>query len=484
MLENIFGRSEFKSVLKDLYNSKVAEFAVVYGRRRIGKTFLIREFFESNFAFYHTALSPFELEKNDGELLLHKQLDSFGYSLRQYGDKHASAPKDWLEAFDWLKQLLRTKSRRKRIVVFLDELPWMDTPRSGFVTAFEQFWNGWGAGQHKLLLIVCGSATTWITNQLLNNTGGLYGRSTKEIHLPPFTLAECFDYFRHRNIKYDHLDVLNCYMAVGGVPYYLSQFEKGQSVAQNIDRLCFSERGKLRNEFVRLFRSLFSDSDKYMSIVRLLSENREGYNRQQIMDKLQLTSGGGLTDILRALIASDFIVEYTPYGGSSRDTRYKLVDLFSLFYLRFVETHPTENTTFWHDNQMSPMLNSWRGYAFEDVCYSHQKQIRKALDIGGVQAEVQPWSSKNSEEKAQIDMLIDRADRVINICEIKYSLATYTIDKDYDAELRHKIQVFMNQTKCKKSIQLTMITTYGLKENTYSSRVQRTLSLENLFTDS
>lgn len=481
MIENILGRAKFKSILNDLYHADSAEFAVVYGRRRIGKTFLIREYFENQFAFYHTALSPFEMEKNDGELLLHKQLDNFGYSLRQYGDKHSSAPKDWLEAFDWLKQLLQSKSRRKRIIVFLDELPWMDTPRSGFVTAFEQFWNGWGAGQHKLLLLVCGSSTTWITNQLLNNTGGLYGRLTKEIHLPPFTLSECFDYFNHKNMGYDYLDVLNCYMAVGGVPYYLSQFSKGKSVAQNIDELCFSHRGKLKDEFERLFRSLFNDSEKYMRMVRLLSENREGLNRKQIIDKMQLTSGGGVTDMLRALVAGDFVVEYIPYGSSSRDTRYKLVDLFSLFFMRFVENHPTSNVSFWNDNQLSPTLNSWRGYAFEDVCYAHQQQIKKALEIGGVQAEVQPWSSKDINEKAQIDMLIDRADHVINLCEMKYSLASYTIDKEYDAELRRKVQVFLNQTRCKKSVLLTMITTFGLKENTYSSRVQRTLTLENLF---
>ncbi len=386
MKELIIGRKRQQNKLQDLYESEYAEFLVVYGRRRTGKTFLVREYFEGKFSFYHTALSPYEMLDN-AELLLEQQLKKFGDTLRSYGSLCSGTPKDWFEAFDWLRDLLSKKSSKKRLVVFIDELPWLDTPRSNFITAFEHFWNGWGAGRHNLFLIVCGSATSWIANKLLNNTGGLYGRSTYEMQILPFSLRECELFYKKRGLVLDRYDQLQAYMITGGIPYYLSYFEKGLSLPQNIDAMFFATNGKLKNEFERLYSSLFVDSQRYISVVRALSQRRDGLTRNEISKKLGLSSGGGLTEILRTLEASNLILSYPIFQGSRRDVRYKLVDLFSLFYMYFMESHTTGSPNFWSENFKSPQLNAWRGFAFEEVCYVHQNQIKQALGIAGVHTE-------------------------------------------------------------------------------------------------
>lgn len=479
MRTDIIGRKEEQEVLNSLYISGRAEFAVIYGRRRVGKTFLVREYFEGEMSFYHTALSPFELAGN-GDLLMQQQLQSFHSSLREYGDYHTECPKNWIEAFDWLRDLLK-RSRKRRLVVFIDELPWLDTPRSGFIPAFEHFWNGWGAGCKRLFLVVCGSATSWISDQLLNNTGGLYGRTTREICLAPFSLSETEMYLAKNNFTYTRYDILELYMVMGGIPYYLSYLNRGRSVAQNIDDLFFKKGSKLETEFARLFSSLFIDSDKYISVMRLLSTRRKGYTRKEIADRLSIQSGGGLTQILRTLLASNFVVSYNYYNQSVRDTYYKLADFFTLFYFYFIDGKDSLDPKFWQTNNMSAQLNSWRGFSFEEICFTHYEKIKHALGISGVHTEISSWASRNLDSNAQIDMVIDRDDRVIDLCEMKFYSSDFVIDKSYDADLRNKVTVFINETKCRKSPQLVLVTTYGLKANAYSGRIQNVVTMDDLF---
>ena len=477
----IIGRKLEQNKLQELYDSETAEFLVVYGRRRTGKTYLIREYFEDKFTFFHTALSPFEMADND-ELLAKQQLSRFADSLRSFGSLTPGTPEDWFEAFDRLKELLAKQPKRKRMTVFIDELPWLDTPRSNFITAFEHFWNNWGAGRHNLFLIVCGSATSWIANKLLNNTGGLYGRSTCEMQLTPFTLHECEKFYQKKGLVFDRYDQLQAYMITGGIPYYMSYFQKGLSLAQNIDNLFFKTDGKLTNEFERLYGSLFVDTQKYISVVKILGSKRDGLTRKEIAEQLSINSGGGLTEILRALQTSNFIMQYNAFGDSKREVRYKLIDLFSLFYLYFNEFHKVDNPTFWADNVNSQQLNTWRGLAFEQVCFVHKDQIKRALGISGVGTRIMPWRTTGT-DGAQIDMIIDRDDRVVNICEMKYSKGEFVIDKDYDMKLRRKIQAFENiaeAAKIRKNPHLTIITTYGLQKNAYSGHVQRCVTMDDL----
>ena len=469
----IIGREKEQKLLKDSYLSGKPELIAVYGRRRVGKTYLVKQFFQERFDFYTTGIYNGSLRE---------QLAFFNKQLNLYSNSFYPTPKSWMEAFDQLQHFL-SRLKKKNVVVFIDEMPWLDTAKSGFMSAFEHFWNDWGCAKHNLLLIVCGSATTWMLDKLINNKGGLYGRTNREMHMHPFTLNETERYFKSRNITMDRYDLAQTYMIMGGVAYYMSFFEPGKSLADNIDDIFFREGGFLRAEYDRLFTSLFADNENYRKIVEALSGLRYGTTREQISNVTGISEGGTLSAMLKALVKSNLVSTYYNFGETKRNLYYKLTDMFCLFYLGFVSKNPSNNPHFWRDNQASPKLNRWRGIAFEDVCFVHQEQIRASLGIAGVQAEIYPWraTADGDVPGAQIDMLIDRADRVVNLCEMKFTRGDFAIDKDYDAKLRNKIDALLTATKNKKNIQPTLVTTYGLKMNMYSNRIQRVVTMDALF---
>lgn len=475
---NLVGRRNEIAELERLYASKRSEFVAVYGRRRVGKTFLIKEVFKDRFTFWHTGLSPYGHER---KFQLHDQLQAFFYSLHDYGFQGRECPKSWLEAFRMLEQLLESRNDGKRQVVFIDELPWMDTARSRFIAAFEHFWNGWASKRDNIMLIVCGSATSWIANNLINNKGGLYNRLTCEMKIRPFCLGECAEYFRRNNLSMSHYDVVQAYMVFGGIPHYLSLFAKGYSAAQNIDRLLFDRNAKLRNEFDRLFESLFKNADDHKKVVRLLAERRGGYTRNEILERTGIKNGGDATNILKGLVESDFVVSYFAFG-ERRVERYRLTDHFCLAYMHFFAPNKAKpGAKFWQKNSASPRLNAWRGFAFEELCFAHIDQIKQKLGIAGVSTNCHSWVLDGSGRKHQIDLLIDRSDNVVNLCEIKFYGKPFAIDKHYDAELRARVQTLMDSLSQKKSVHLTLIASYGLKPNIYSGQVQSEVRLEDLF---
>ena len=479
MGQKIIGRKYEQFELQHLRESDSPELVVIYGRRRVGKTFLIREFFQNQFVFYHTGVSPLEIK---GKQLTKRQLEEFYVSLREYGLKDITCPTTWPEAFRLLKQLIEKQVGESKKVVFLDELPWMDTPRSGFVTAFEHFWNGWASSRPDLLLIVCGSATSWMKDTLLNNKGGLYGRVTYHLKLAPFSLLECEEFLKDKRVELDRYDIVQSYMAVGGIPYYLNYFRPGFSLAQNIDRLYFVQNAPLRDEFERLFASLFGNPDDSKAIVKLLATRRYGFSRKEISEKLNMTSGGTLSKTLSALTNSDFITSYVPLD-KRKETYYKLTDNFCLFYLNFIEKKGANDEAFWQHSALSPAITAWQGFAFEEVCFAHSRQIKAALGIAGIQTSISSLIIAKDENRSgmQIDMLIDRADRVINLCEIKYCNQEFLIDKDYEGKLRYRVERIRELTKNRRNIHLTLITTFGLRHNEYSGRIQQTVTMDDLF---
>lgn len=479
MRRKIIGRKYEQSELQRLKESDSPELVAVYGRRRVGKTFLIREFFQNQFVFYHTGVSPLEIKGNQ---LIKRQLEEFYVSLREYGLKDITCPTTWPEAFRMLRQLVEKQRGEGKKVVFLDEFPWMDTPRSGFITAFEHFWNGWASSRSDLLLIVCGSATSWMKDTLLNNKGGLYGRVTYHLKLTPFSLLECEEFLKDKRVELDRYDIVQSYMAVGGIPYYLNYFRSGFSLAQNIDRIYFAKNAPLRGEFERLFASLFGNPEDSKAIVKLLASRRYGFSRKEIADKLNMTSGGTLTKTLSALTNSDFITSYVPLD-KRKETYYKLTDNFCLFYLNFIEKKRSNDESFWQHSALSPAITSWQGFAFEEVCFAHPRQIKAALGIAGIQTNISSLIIAKDEHQSgmQIDMLIDRADRVINLCEIKYCNQEFVIDKIYEEKLRCRAERIRELTKNKRNIHLTLITTFGLRYNEYSGRIQQTITMDDLF---
>ncbi len=478
---NMIGRKREQQELDELYNDGRAELVAVYGRRRVGKTYLINETFSNDFSFKHTGLSPSELK---GKGMAAAQLDHFYYSLMEYGLCDAARPKDWLEAFHLLRELLIQKDDGSRQVVFIDELPWLDTPRSGFITGFEAFWNGWGSSRHNLIVIVCGSATSWMKDKLIQNYGGLYDRVTHEIHLSPFNLYETEQFFLERGINFSKYDIVESHMIVGGIPYYLGYFKRQLSLAQSVDEIFFKEQAKLKGEFDRLFNSVFANPTRIKSIVEFIAHRRLGYTRGEIAAGLGISNNGKLSEDLEALITSDFVVKYIPFGYSGKQEHYKLVDPFCLFYLHFIN-RKKYSAYYWTENISSGTVVSWRGFAFENVCFNHIGQIKAALYIAGVGSSQSAWSPRNNDGKdgMQIDMLIDRADNVINLCEIKYYSDVVCPDKNMYLTMISRKNMVEQMVSRKKTVRNTLITTFGIRKNEYASVFTNVITIDDLFRD-
>lgn len=478
----MIGRRKEIEEFNKIYNSNRAQLVAVYGRRRVGKTYLVDEAFKGLITFRHAGLSPVEVEKGASTSPLKAQLKHFYNSLILHGMKKDECPDNWLDAFLMLEMFLESKSSSEKQIVFLDELPWMDTHRSGFITAFEGFWNTWGCHRDNLIVIICGSATSWITDNLINNHGGLYNRLTYEMKLSPFTLKECEEYFASEGIKLSRYDITQAYMVTGGIPYYLSYFKKGKSLAQNIDELFFSKSAKLKNEFQRLFYSIFNRPEVMISIIKFLSTRNAGYTRSEIASNIGWSSGGTFSQALNALIESDFIVKYVPFGYSKRMEHYKLVDPFCAFYIKFVKNKNKLNETFWQHNQVAQSVVSWRGFAFESVCFNHISQIKQALEIGGVSATYSAWSKREDDaEGTQVDLIIERKDNVVNMCEIKFYGNDFVVNKEYHKTLINRQELLSKELSPKVIIHNVLITTYGLKYNEYSSDFDNIITLDDLF---
>jgi len=468
----ITGRETEQKALKRFVESDKPEFVAVFGRRRVGKTFLIREFFNNRFTFYYTGLA------NSG---MDTQLHGFNTALNHYGTVRYPEATTWFDSFEQLRHLLSGSREKGKKVVFIDEMPWIDTPRSGFLTALEHFWNGWASGERNMLFIVCGSATSWIVDKLLNNHGGLHNRVTQQMYLRPFTLLECESYCQRRHLAISRHEIVENYMIFGGIPFYFSLMEKSFSMAQNIDRLLFAENAPLKNEFNNLYASLFKKADNHIKIVEALSSKLKGLTREEILRASKLPDGGSTNRILKELELSGFIRRYRGYGKKVRQSMYQLVDFFSLFYFNFLKNSAFEDEHYWTNFIDNARHRAWSGYAFEQVCLAHLPQIKQKLGISGVLTNTCSWTSNDKENGAQIDLVIERNDKVINLCEMKYANKEFTIDKKTDENLRHKRATFQEETKNNKTLHLTMITFYGVKRNQYWGNIQSEVTVNDLF---
>ena len=469
----IIGRKEEQQILHSAVQSENSEFVAVYGRRRVGKTYLIRETFGYKFTFQHTGLAKGNTKE---------QLFSFAISLRDAGYDDCPIPKSWLEAFSLLSTYLKNSTDEKKIV-FLDELPWMDTPRSNFISAFEHFWNGWASARKDIVLIICGSATSWIINKVINDHGGLHNRVTKQIALQPFTLKECEMFAQSKGLEMSRYQLAECYMVLGGIPYYWSLLEKGLSLAQNIDKIIFAKNGKLSNEFNQLYASLFKSPEQYIDIVTALGKKKAGMTREEIIAATDKYSNGALSKVLDELEYCGFIRKYNGFDKKSKQAIYQLIDNYTLFYFKFIQQNENNDEHFWSASIDSAMHRAWSGLAFERLCMAHTQQIKAALGIAGVLSNVYSWRKEADEtsDGAQIDLLIDRKDQVINLCEMKYSLSEYAIDAEYEQKLRNKKSAFIDATNTRKAVHLTMVTTFGIKTNVHSGIVQNEVKLDDLF---
>jgi len=476
-METIIGRISEQKLLLQLLQSTDSELVAVYGRRRVGKTFLIRNVYEKQLVFEFSGTHNASLKK---------QLAHFAQALSHKAKLPLSTPESWTQAFDQLTAWLIPKIKKQKKVIFIDEFPWLHTPKSGFREAFEQFWNMWASKQKNLIVVICGSAAAWMIKNIVNNRGGLHNRVTRKIRLLPFTLKETEAFLQSRHIHLDRYQLLQLYMVMGGVPQYLKMINPGESVAMAIDQICFSKDGFLRDEFKNLFHSLFQHANDHVNIIKALAKKSKGLTRNEIIKDCKLKTGGGTTQLLDELRESGFIDHYIPFGKTSKDTLYKLVDEYTMFYLKFMLTEKIQGSGSWIMFSNGPSWNSWAGIAFENICLKHIQPIKNALGIASVQTEQYAWrtpiSKSDSETGAQIDLIIDRMDHCINVCEMKFTRAEFEITSKYAQELQNKLVQFQSHSKTRKTLFLTFITTLGIKNiSQYQSLVPCNLSMDALF---
>jgi len=473
----MIGRQSERTLLNEKLTNKRAELVAIIGRRRVGKTFLIREHYKKQIVFEFTGTQYADKEN---------QLQKFADKLSEFTKNQISLaiPEDWATAFRQLKAYIQSirKSKHKP-VVFFDELPWIDSPRSGFLNEFAYWWNDWASHQN-MVVVICGSAASWMIDRIVNNKGGLHNRITEYIHLKPFTLAEAKQYVHSVNPALDNYQLVQLYMSVGGIPHYLQHLQKGESATQTINRLCFQKDGILRNEFNNLYAALYEGHERHVSVVKALSTKWKGLTRMEISRLTGLSNGGGLTQILTELTTASFIMPILPFGKKKKDTLYRLMDEYSLFYMTFIEGKRAGKKEIWLQTSREQFYKIWRGYAFENICIKHATAIKKALGISGMLTEVSSYRNhtKKEGEGLQIDMLIDRADQCINLCEMKFYNDEISLTKEDAQALRRRRTRFIQLSKTRKTVFNTLMTTYGINQNQYSlGQVDYHITMDALF---
>jgi uncharacterized protein len=471
------GRKKEFDILANVYGSSKPELVAVFGRRRVGKTYLIGSFFEGKIDFEMTGLKDGNKEQ---------QLRNFSYSMKAAlkSNELPPIPKDWLAAFHELKLCLEaTEKREKRKVVFIDEMPWVAGGKSDFLTGFSYFWNSYAA-KANIVVVICGSAAAWMIQKIINDKGGLHNRVTRSIHLKPFTLAETEAFFQEKKMLFDRYQLLLLYMTMGGIPHYLEQVQGGKSAIQNIDEICFKPQALLRTEFDNLYSALFNNPGRYEAIIYALSSAWKGISRMEIVAKTKIQDGGGLTAMLKELELSGFISSYIPFGKKKKDTLFRLTDCYSLFYLKFIKDIPANETISWQSVSQTQTWITWSGYAFENICFQHIDNIKAALGIAGVHTSQYSFLAKPAGEMegTQIDLLIDRQDNVISLCEVKFYNDEWVLTKTDADNLRRKKSIFRHVTATKKQIFIVLITTFGLLKNQHSlGLVDNVLDMDALF---
>jgi hypothetical protein len=473
----LIGRNKEIAELKRCIESDRSELVVVFGRRRVGKTFLIDEFFKGQYDFTYTGGHNLEQRV---------QLRNFAKALKNLSGGQVSQKfGDWYDAFDALEEYLATLPDDRKKIVFIDEMPWIDSLRSDFTAAFENFWNSWAARRRDIVFIASGSATSWMVDNLVENQGGLHARITCQIYLRPFSLLETETYLKSRGCKWDRFQIAQCYMFFGGIPFYLSLIDTKKSLAQNVDNLCFERGAALAMEFNELYNALFVHAEKYVAIAKLLAQHRGGLTYSAIAAESHI-DGARLTKILNNLERCDFIMKFRYFGKKNKDCIYKLSDFYTLFYLEYIEPNKDSyDEQWWSKHCKTHSVESWQGLTFELLCLMHIRQIRNALGIGAVPTEISAWFDKADKSSgasgSQIDLIIERDDRVIHLCEIKFSQGKFRISADYEQRLRDRMELFREKNHINISLVNTFITTYGVADGIHSSIVDGEVVLDGLF---
>ncbi|NOQ73435.1 MAG: AAA family ATPase [Crocinitomix sp.] len=458
-------KNQLKSV--DLIlKSKKSEFVAVVGRRRVGKTYFIEAAFQKNICFRLTGIQ-------DGTLA--EQLTSFAIKMAEHmGNPFVpTPPENWQQSFYQLKAYLKSLDKKRKRVIFIDELPWIATPRSGFLKMLAHFWNDYLSKEKHFVLVVCGSATAWITNNVINDKGGLHNRISHTIHLRPFDLAETKAFLESKKIALPDQEITKLYMAMGGIPYYLENIRKGETAATTIERMCFHPEGILKKEYNNLYRALFYNYRDHQKIIKVLAKSKKGLTREDLLKKSKVVDGGTFNRTMEDLILSNFIAEYNPFNKIKRGSLYRLEDEYSIFYHRFIQPNMKYAKGMWLQLSNGQAYKSWTGYAFESLCFKHIDNIKEALGIAAVYTQVSSYQlSGNKKRKGfQIDLVIKRSDNAIHLCEVKYYDGNFKMDGPYAARLNERKKLFRESTGTNAALFTTLIVNNDLMANEHAEQV-------------
>ncbi len=470
------GRIEEKKILNKALQSNEGELVAILGRRRVGKTYLVRSAYKNRIKFEMIGIQNGTLQE---------QLQHFANRLNYHAKPifPLRIPSNWLDAFNQLMLYFESQDLSEKVVLFFDEFPWINTRRSGFLKAFGVFWNTW-ASQNNVVVVICGSAASWMIQKVVRDRGGLHNRITRRIHLEPFNLAETKAFFRSQSFNLNHYQIVQLYMSMGGIPHYLKEVDGSQSAAQNIDRTFFSKSGFLKEEFDMLYPALFENAEIHIKIIRLLAEKWKGLTRKEIIQLGKFSNGGTISKVLEELTHSGFITPFYTFGKKKNGMRYRLMDEYSIFYLKFIEDKRLGEVGMWKKFSQTQTYKIWTGFAFENLCFRHISQIKKALQIAGIYSESSTYQSQTLEGRAgaQIDLLINRNDHVINLLELKFYNTDFVVSKEYAKKLRKKMAIFQANTETRKQLFWTLLTTFGLEENEHSiGLIDQVLTMDVLF---
>ncbi len=472
----LVARSAETDELKRCERSGKSELVCVYGRRRVGKTYLVEQTFSGSFAFRATGVEGGNMRQ---------QLKSFNQRLQEHGDPQRTIPKNWFEAFSRLDIVLSREDAARspygKKVVFLDEFPWFATARSEFLMAFGEFWNRRGTAGDDIMVVICGSATSWIVGNVLENTGSLYNRVTSQVYLEPFCLGDAERFFVDRGFGWTRSQIAESHMVFGGLPYFLELLDPNESLRANIERLCFAPHALLAHESSKLLEATLKKSPAYDRLLSYLAKHRCGVEKQACFEQTGLAKGT-FARAVDDLLKCGYIREFKVPTKRGKPLFLQLVDPFLLFHYRFLSKKSGDRVGSWSDCiQDEARYKSWRGCSFEILCVLHEAQIKRALGISGVRTRCYPWTSDQGAGGAQIDLVIERDDGIINICEMRCTDRPFSMDAATEASLLNKVDVFKRETGAKNPVKIVVVSASGIAGVAHTEYISRTITLDDLF---
>jgi AAA+ ATPase superfamily predicted ATPase len=412
-MKQFIGRKVEIAQLTALIDLPRPSIAVIYGRRRVGKSELIRHVTQGK--------NVLSFEGLEGQPK-HKQIKNFLFQLSAQSNIREKNISDWPDALI----LLRTLTQDGQWIIILDEFQWMANYQNELVSVIKMIWEKYLSQNPDLTLILCGSIASFMKSKVLKSSA-LYGRTDYELNLHELNLSEISEFFPGKGSD----EVIDTAMLVGGIPKYLELISEYPSLYDALEPLAFSQDGFFKTEYDRLFASHFGKKPIFMKIIQTLATNPYGLTTGKLAKEMQVASGGTLCHQLDDLESAGFLHSIIPFDKpeGSKLRKYILMDAYVRFYHSIIRGSMKETTppnTQFHAIMSSPRYAAWAGMAFEFLCMRHHKEISRILGFHGIPYTAGPFFQRKTLDTpgVQIDLLFERSDKILVLCEMKYLLAS------------------------------------------------------------